>query len=91
MQRCEKTFQNLFDLHAHDDGLLQTIAQAVIQVPLPVNCAKFPAAKFVRFFVKVRIYYMLKFNNRVLAEAKTKSKTVKKNSNEKKLSKLKHI
>ena len=91
MQRCEKTFQDLFDLHAHDVGLLHTIAQAVMEVQLPVNCAKFPATKFVRFFVKLRIYYMLKFSNRAFFEGKAKSKALKKNANEKKLSKFKHI
>jgi hypothetical protein len=92
VQRCENLFQQLYDLHAHDAGLLQTIAQAVItDVQLPVTCVKFPATKFVKFFVKLRIYYMLKFQNRTLAEPKANAKAVKKNSSEKKLNKLKHI
>ena len=36
IKRCENTFQELFDLHAHAAGLLQTIAQAVMDVQLQV-------------------------------------------------------
>lgn len=88
---CANKFQELFDLRAPEVGLLQTIAHSVMEVEAPVTCETFPKAKFVNFFVKLRIYYMLKFKNRELTECKANSKAVKKTAKDKKLSKLKHL
>ena len=85
VQQCEETFISMFEKHSHNVGILTLIANELTYFPLPVDCDKFPKMLFLRYFVRIRIYYMLKFTN-------SKNATAKKSAvrKDKKLAKLKH-
>ena len=81
---CEATFNLLFEKHCHDVGICNLIVQELVKHNLPVECEKFPKLLFLRYFVRMRIYYVLKFKN-----AK-KDKKIEAPRKDRKLSKLSH-
>ena len=84
VRQCENIFQSMFRLVSHEKHVAQKIVTELAKVQIPVTCMHFPQAKFLQFFVRLRIYYTLKFQNR---NAKQKKPVEKKH---KKLSKLSH-
>jgi hypothetical protein len=83
IQQLEETFDACYKQHSHAVDICKLIVSQLLQYPLPVACSKFPKVPFLRYFVRVRIYYKLKFAN---AKEKTSSSTRK----NRKLLNLKH-
>ena len=63
IQQLEETFDVCYKQHCHAVGISNLIVSQLLQYPLPVVCSKFPKVQFLRYFVRVRIYYKLKFAN----------------------------
>ena len=60
----EQIFMNMFDAIGHQPKILNVIVKEMLQVPSPVSCTGFPKNRFLHLFVRMRIYYTLKFHNR---------------------------
>lgn len=86
---CESLFTSLFDLHGHEPGILHLIVDRLVNCPPPVICEDFPKVTFLRYFVRMRIMYRLKFFNRSHSASKVDSK--KKPRKNRKLAKLQHV
>ena len=76
---------SLFDRRGHEPGILNMIVKELSNYTLPVTCKKFPKLFFLRYFVRMRIFYKLKFFNRLHSG---KSEHPRKN---RKLVKLQHV
>lgn len=85
ISNCEELFQSVFAKHGHERGILSRIVAELMCYSAPVSCAQFPKLKFLAYFVRMRIYYTLKFANR--KQLRTKPETKK----HRKLSKLQHL
>jgi len=83
-QQCESIFNSMFAKCGHQKGISSKIVHHLLNVPLTVAWLTFPKVNFFAFFVWVRIFYMLKFNNRDVRQ----TSGAKKN---KKLTTVKHI
>ena len=84
IEQCESIFNCMFAECRHEKGISNKIVNNLLNVPSPVACPKFPKVKFLHFFVRVRIFYVLKFRNRELRQ----TSGAKKN---RKLAKVKHV
>ena len=85
VSQCECGFLSLFDRRGHEPGILNMIVKELSNYTLPVTCKKFPKLFFLRYFVRMRIFYKLKFFNRLHSG---KSEHPRKN---RKLVKLQHV
>lgn len=85
VQQCEETFITMFDRFNYVVGILNLIVEELMKLPLPFECTKFPKLLFLRHFVRIRIYYKLKFANSMHSKTKTTA-----NRKVRKLAKLKH-
>jgi hypothetical protein len=87
--QCECMFSTFFESHSHEPGILQLIVNDLMSYPSPVDCRQFPKLLFLRYFVRMRIYYNLKFANQ--ARSKGKQNTKGKPRKDRKLAKLQHF
>ena len=83
VMHCERIFATVFESSGHETKLLQRLVNRLSEVIAPVNCTSFPKTKFLHVFVRMRIYYCLKFCNRNLKQKPPQKK-------HKKLSKIQH-
>jgi hypothetical protein len=80
VSQCETIFTSSFDKHQSEHGITNIIVTELMAIGAPAVCDKFPLLKFLRLFVRMRIYYLLKFRNQTFVEKSSnkKSKKVKK-------------
>ena len=71
ISECEFVFSVTFDTRCNERGILSVIVHELMSIPLPVECEQFPKVKFLKYFVRMRIYYKLKFFNRTLTNSKS--------------------
>jgi len=69
IQQLEETFDIYYKQHSYAVGISKLIVDELVHHPLPVFCSQFPKLRFLCYFVRVRIYYKLKFAN--VSEKKT--------------------
>jgi len=74
VKQCEQIFMNMFDAIGHQPKILNVIVKEMLQVPSPVSCTGFPKNRFLHLFVRMRIYYTLKFHNRNIKQKKPPAK-----------------
>ncbi len=72
--QCEKAVVKQFDSCSFEHDIGTKLVDGVKCVYTPFKCIGFPTYKFFIFFVRVRIYYLLKFYNATVASA-PKNKT----------------
>jgi len=77
ISQCETIFMSSFDKHQSEYAITKTIVSELMNINTPVICSKFPLVKFLQLFVRMRIYYILKFRNQTFVE-ENKSKKSKK-------------
>jgi hypothetical protein len=85
---CESVFATLFDNRGHEPGILHLIVKEQLKIPAPVACKQFPKVNFLKYFVRMRIYYKLKFLNRTVSSSNEETK--QKPRKNRKLAKLQH-
>ena len=83
VMHCERIFATVFESSGHETKLLQRLVNRLSEVSAPVNCTSFPKTKFLQVFVRMRIYYSLKFLSRNLKVKPPQKK-------HKKLAKIQH-
>ena len=64
MSRCENLFLAYFKENKHLPGIGEKIVKILEKVNKPVECQQFPQTYLLRLFVRVRIHYVLRFENR---------------------------
>ena len=65
--QCETIFTS-FDKHQSEHGITNIIVTELMAIGAPAVCDKFPLLTFLRLFVRMRIYYLLKFRNQTFVE-----------------------
>lgn len=73
--RCEKAMIKEFDKCSHKPNIGSLLTDCLKNVTNPSRCLGFPKHKFFAFFVRVRIFYLLKFLNASFNNKKPKNKT----------------
>lgn len=81
--RLEKALQNVIKEHIHEHGICSQALEQLTLVTVPTRCIGFPKIKFLQFFIRLRLYYILKYEN-ALTDKKPRS-TVKKSSRQLKI------
>ena len=75
VEQLEDTFIANFSIYTKSDGVGKNILSKLQQLPIPFCCCdEFPKEFLQKLFLRMRIYYGLKFSNRKFASAKAKSK-----------------
>lgn len=87
ISQCEAIFMTCYEQHKSEYGVINTIVTELMNVVVPSACDKFPLLKFLRLFVRMRVYYLLKFQNRAFLE----KNAIRKSSKLKKLEKFKNV
>lgn len=87
ISQCEATFLDLYAKHQSECGVISVIVTELLKISLPAVCPQFPMKKFLQLFVRIRIFYTLKFQNRALIY----KKFTKKSKQLKRLEKYKNI
>ncbi len=72
--RCENVLLKQFEKHSYKPDISSTLVEKLKSVYVPTRCMGFPKYKFLIFFVRVRIFYLLKFFNASLNSSKPKNK-----------------
>ena len=65
IQTLDETFENCYKKCSHAVGISKWIVNELVCHAVPVVCSKFPKLLFLHYFVRVRIYYKLKFANAI--------------------------
>ena len=90
--QCESQFNSLFDSRGHEPGVLHMIVNELLNCRVPVDCDEFPKLLFLKYFVRMRIFYKLKFYNRShCACTKKDVQTKLKPRKNRKLAKIQHV
>ena len=74
--KLEKKLINIYEDKCSEHFIFHKIVNELIQIEAPAVCKNFSLEKCETFFVRLRIYYLLKFNNQLIS-SKSKSKIVK--------------
>jgi hypothetical protein len=77
VSRCEKKFMEEFDACMHERNIGCTLVAHLSSINVPTKCLSFPKDKFLAFFVRLRIYYVLKFLNASVKSSSNSSKILK--------------
>jgi DNA transposase THAP9 len=77
VRQLEDTFDVCYKQHSYALGISRLIVDELMHHPLPLSCTQFPKLRFLRYFVRVRIYYKLKFANVSAKQATVCSKNRK--------------
>jgi DNA transposase THAP9 len=85
IQQLETVFDAGFEKHKCMQNVAQVIVNEILKCAIPTTCTDFPLLKFAQLYVRMRIYYSLKFYNEQLRSSASKG-----NRAEKKLNKVKH-
>ena len=75
--QCENVFLQAFEKYQTLYGILGNIVLDIQNIPPPPICNAFPLLKFIKLFIRVRIYYVLKFKNQVLVDKNKHKKAAK--------------
>ncbi len=73
--RCEKAIIKEFDINSYKPDIGSRLVECLKDVKVPSRCIGFPKHKFFILFVRVRIFYLLKFLNASFGTSKPKNKT----------------
>ena len=76
VEKLEKKLISIFDTKCYIENISKEIIKELIKIKPPTACINFPFDKFISFFVRLRIYYLLKFENQRIT-SKSKSKILK--------------
>ena len=88
--KLEKQLINIFDQKSHCENIAQIIASELKSIPVPTKCPNFPLQKFLKFFCRLRIYYLLKFANNSHKQHNSASSSGTTSNSQKKYKKLKN-
>jgi len=78
VSRCENLFHAFFKENRHLPGIGDKILKILQKVDKPVHCQQFPQTYLLRLFIRVRIHYILRFENRSNCQQKNFKKKVAK-------------
>jgi hypothetical protein len=70
--QCEKRLIERFDEIRYEQCIGEKLVASLLPIDVPTRCINFPKKKFLTFFVRLRIFYLLKFLN---SSFKDKDKT----------------
>ena len=85
ISQCEAIFITSYEQHKTEYGVINAIVMELMNIVVLNN--QFPLNKFLRLFVRMRVYYLLKFQNRGFLE----KSAIRKSSKLKKLEKYKNV
>ncbi len=75
--RLEKALQSVIKDRIHEKNIAKIIYEELKQLHAPTQCIGFLKTKFIMFFIRLRLYYILKYENRMVVKSKTKVKIYK--------------
>jgi len=85
--QCEAIFMTCYEQHKSEYGVINSIVMELMNIVVPTARDQFPLLKFLRLFVRMRVYYLLKFQNRAFLE----KNAIRKSNKLKKLEKFKNV
>jgi len=78
ISRCENLFAAYFKDNRHLPGIGDQILEILQEVDKPVHCQQFPQMYLLKLFIRVRIHYVLRFENRSNCQRKSFQKKLAK-------------
>lgn len=75
--RLEKALQSVVSARIHEGNIAKILLSELSKLRVPTPCTGFPKIKFTMFYIRLRLYYILKYANREVVSKRKKTKIYK--------------